>query len=56
PVVGIGGITAANAAEVIRAGAAGVAVIAAVFGAEDVRGAAAALRQVVDAALGERGR
>jgi thiamine-phosphate diphosphorylase len=55
PVVGIGGITAANAAEVIRAGAAGVAVIAAVFGAEDVRGATAALRQVVDAALGERG-
>jgi len=55
PVVGIGGITAANAAEVIRAGAAGVAVIAAVFGAEDVRGATAALRQVVDAALGEHG-
>ena len=55
PVVGIGGITAANAAEVIRAGAAGVAVIAAVFGAADVRGATAALRQVVDAALGERG-
>lgn len=35
PLVGIGGITDANAAEVIRAGADGVAVIAAVCGAPD---------------------
>ena len=54
PVVGIGGITAANAAAVIEAGAVGVAVISAVVGAEDVRGAARQLREVVDAALAER--
>jgi thiamine-phosphate pyrophosphorylase len=40
PVIGIGGITAANAGEVLRAGAAGVAVLSAVMGAEDVRAAA----------------
>jgi thiamine-phosphate pyrophosphorylase len=55
PVVGIGGITAANAAAVIRAGAVGVAVISAVVGAGDVREAARQLREVVDAALAERG-
>jgi thiamine-phosphate pyrophosphorylase len=55
PVVGIGGITAVNAAAVIRAGAVGVAVISAVVGAEDVREAARQLREVVDAALAERG-
>ena len=37
PMVGIGGITAANAADVIRAGADGVAVISAVCGADDPR-------------------
>jgi thiamine-phosphate pyrophosphorylase len=40
---------------VIRAGAVGVAVISAVVGAEDVREAARQLREVVDAALAERG-
>lgn len=35
PLIGIGGITAANAGEVIRAGADGVAVISAVCGAPD---------------------
>lgn len=35
PLVGIGGITAENAADVIRAGADGVAVISAVCGADD---------------------
>ena len=44
PVVAIGGIDDSNAAECIRAGAAGVAVIRA---AKD----AAALRAVIDAAL-----
>lgn len=44
PVIAIGGITAANAAEVMRAGAAGVAVIGAIFDADDVRAAAAELR------------
>jgi thiamine-phosphate pyrophosphorylase len=49
PLVAIGGITAANAAEVVRAGACGVAVITAVVNAEDV---AAAARALVDAARG----
>jgi thiamine-phosphate pyrophosphorylase len=43
PVIGIGGITAANAAAIARAGAVGVAVIHAVLGAEDPQAAAAAL-------------
>ena len=45
PVVGIGGITPANARSVIEAGAAGVAVIAAVMRAEDPEVAARQLRQ-----------
>ncbi|MDR7600306.1 MAG: thiamine phosphate synthase [Armatimonadota bacterium] len=55
PVVGIGGITLDNAAEVIRAGAAGVAVISAVAAADDMVEATRRLREVVDAALQERG-
>jgi thiamine-phosphate pyrophosphorylase len=51
PLVGIGGITAENAAEVIRAGAAGVAVVAAVALAPDMVEATRRLREVVDAAL-----
>jgi thiamine-phosphate pyrophosphorylase len=43
PVIGIGGITAANARAIIEAGAAGVAVIGAVLGAPDPAGAARAL-------------
>jgi thiamine-phosphate pyrophosphorylase len=43
PIVGIGGVTAANAAEVLRAGAAGVAVLSAVIEARDPREAAAVL-------------
>jgi thiamine-phosphate pyrophosphorylase len=43
PVVAIGGITLENAASLIAAGADGVAVISAVFGAPDVRAAARAL-------------
>lgn len=45
PVVGIGGITAENAAAVIQAGAAGVAVILAVVGAADPEAAARRLRE-----------
>jgi thiamine-phosphate pyrophosphorylase len=44
PVVAIGGITAANAEAVARVGAAGVAVIGAVWGASDPAAAARALR------------
>lgn len=35
PVIGIGGITSQNASEVIKAGAAGVAVIGAIIGADN---------------------
>ncbi len=50
PVVAIGGLNAENAAEVIRAGAAGVAVVSAVVAAPDVEAAARRLWEVVDAA------
>jgi thiamine-phosphate pyrophosphorylase len=54
PVIGIGGITSANAGDVIRAGASGVAVISAIFDADDPRAAAAELRGAIDAAWAER--
>jgi thiamine-phosphate pyrophosphorylase len=44
PVVAIGGVTADNAAEVVRAGAAGVAVISAIIGRPDPRAEAERLR------------
>jgi thiamine-phosphate pyrophosphorylase len=47
PAVGIGGITAANARAVIKAGASGVAVVASVFGASDPRAAAAELLSAI---------
>lgn len=47
PVIAIGGITAANAGDVMRAGAAGVAVIGAILDADDARAAAAELRAVL---------
>ena len=47
PVLGIGGITAANAPDVIAAGAAGVAVIAGVLAADDPRDAARAISEAV---------
>lgn len=50
PVVGIGGITAENAAAVVRAGAQGVAVIAAVTLADDMVAAVQRLRKAVDGA------
>lgn len=52
PVVAIGGINASNAAPPVRAGCAGVAVVSAIFGAEDPAAATRELRGVVDAALG----
>jgi thiamine-phosphate pyrophosphorylase len=47
PVVGIGGIDASNAAEVLAAGAAGVAVVSAIGAARDPVAATRALAQVV---------
>lgn len=54
PVVGIGGITVGNAAQVVRAGAVGVAVISAVVAQPDIAAAARALRAQVDAARAHR--
>jgi thiamine-phosphate pyrophosphorylase len=44
PVIGIGGITARNATSLVSAGAAGIAVIAAVIGAPDPEQAAREIR------------
>ena len=54
PVCAIAGISAENAAEVVRAGADGVAVISAVSRAPDPRSAVRALRAAVEAALETR--
>lgn len=55
PVCGIAGIDASNAAEVIAAGADGIAVISALSLAPDPVTAARSLRQIVDAMLAKRG-
>lgn len=54
PVVGIGGITAANAGRVIAAGAAGVAVISSVVGAADITAAAREIALQVNSAFALR--
>ncbi|MGH2679053.1 MAG: thiamine phosphate synthase [Actinomycetota bacterium] len=54
PVVGIGGIDASNARDVLQAGAVGVAVIGAVAAAADAAGAVRDLRAVVDDVYEER--
>ena len=56
PVVAIGGITAANAARALAAGADGVAVVSAICAAADPRAAAHDLRAAIDAALASRAR
>jgi thiamine-phosphate pyrophosphorylase len=49
PAVAVGGVTPSNAASLMAAGAAGVAVISALFGADDPAQAARALRSALDA-------
>lgn len=49
PVIAIGGINAENAADVMRAGAHGIAVIAAVCAAKDPKAATARLKEIVEA-------
>jgi thiamine-phosphate pyrophosphorylase len=56
PLVAIGGITAENATEVMRAGAAGVAVITAVVYAEDIAGAAHQLCQAMKRGVNDHDR
>jgi thiamine-phosphate pyrophosphorylase len=55
PVGAIAGIDEGNAAEVMRAGADGVAVVSAVVAASDPEAAARRLRSIVDAARPKRG-
>jgi thiamine-phosphate pyrophosphorylase len=55
PICGIAGIDASNAAEVIAAGADGVAVISAVSLVSSPENAARQLREIVDAVLAKRG-
>jgi thiamine-phosphate pyrophosphorylase len=55
PLVAIAGIEAGNAADVIAAGADGIAVISALSLQADAAAAARALRGIVDAALAKRG-
>lgn len=54
PLVAIGGLHVGNAAEVVAAGADGVAVVSAICAAGDPRAAAADLRRVVDAVQAAR--
>ena len=48
PAIAIGGITTSTAGDVIAAGASGIAVIAAIFGASDPEAAARSLRRAID--------
>ncbi|MDR0623334.1 MAG: thiamine phosphate synthase [Treponema sp.] len=52
PVVGIGGINAANAAEVMKTGAAGIAVISGILSQPDIQEAARELRTILDEGKG----
>ncbi|MGI9485253.1 MAG: thiamine phosphate synthase [Geminicoccaceae bacterium] len=54
PLVAIGGIDATNAADAIRAGADGVAVVSAIMAARDPEAAAKVLNDVVTRTLGEQ--
>lgn len=51
PVIAIGGIASTNVRDILAAGACGVAVSSAIFGAPNVQKAAQQLREIIDAAL-----
>jgi len=48
PVIAIGGIDGSNAREILDAGAGGIAVISAIFGADDIERSTRELRKVID--------
>ncbi len=50
PIVAIGGLNASNAAGILRAGAAGLAVVSAIVSADDVERAARELKQIIGVA------
>ncbi len=52
PIVAIGGVNEGNAAAVLEAGAAGIAVVSAIVSAVDVAAAARSLRRIADGARG----
>jgi thiamine-phosphate pyrophosphorylase len=54
PVVGIGGVNAGNAAEVMGTGAAGIALISGILSQGDIQEAARNLRRILDAAMAGR--
>jgi thiamine-phosphate pyrophosphorylase len=56
PIIAIGGINIGNAADIMRSGAAGIAVVSAILGAPDARNAAAELKKVLSAYLPRRGK
>ncbi len=55
PLIGIGGVTAENAAQIVRSGADGIAVVSAICGASDPARAACELRQAIEAARSREG-
>jgi thiamine-phosphate pyrophosphorylase len=54
PVIAIGGITVDNIAEVIKAGAAGIAVLSGISGSQDLKAATEALKAALDEAWSHR--
>lgn len=56
PSVGIGGIYSGNAAEIIRVGADGIAVVSAIMSADDPQQAAAELKKIIDSEVKKSGR
>ncbi|MDR3573498.1 MAG: thiamine phosphate synthase [Anaerolineaceae bacterium] len=55
PIVAIGGLNASNAADVLRAGASGLAVVSAIVSAEDVEAAARMLKQIIEENRSQKG-